>query len=142
MKLSQLLGIKLKGITLVGIGDRDVSIMNLSGEVTTITSEQARLMYRPLQWLIYMIVNTTNSKGEEELKIDTSPTMRPYRYSEITQYMNNRHNEFIDDLESKNVRINYTAWIAKPAGRELTLEEIDTIVSAKYEFNKTMEEVE
>ena len=82
------------------------------------------------KWSIYLVVGCLNSKGEEELKIDHALMSEPYLQSELVGYLNDRHQDFIGDLKSKNVKMSFAGWVARPSGRELEPEELYNI------FNK------
>jgi hypothetical protein len=126
----------LKGVAVTFVTDggkaKDpVKLVNLKGDEMSITQRvsDAITNFR-YKWSIYLVVGCLNSKGEEELKIDHALMSEPYLQSELVGYLNDRHQDFIGDLKSKNVKMSFAGWVARPSGRELEPEELYNI------FNK------
>ncbi|GEM_PF-5260707 len=76
------------------------------------------------KWTIYMVVGCYNSKGEEELKIDTVVMKQEYYQKDLVDYLNEQHKEFIQQMLDKNVKISFVGWVAKLSGKELTPEQL------------------
>lgn len=126
----------LKGFAIAFVANdksskQPIKLINLKGEERPITKtmSDAITVFR-YKWSIYLVVGCFNSKGEQELKIDYAVMTEPYLQSELVGYLNERHQNFIGDLKSKNVNMAFAGWIAKPSGRELEPEEL------YYIFNK------
>ena len=102
-----------------------IKLTTTKGKEIAVTPEihNAVTRYR-YKWFIYMIVGCYNSKGEKELKIDYAPMKDEYYQKDLVSYLNNRHGEFVRDLKSKNVNIQFVGWVAKISGKELTPEEL------------------
>ncbi len=123
--------LKSMAVTFVARDDKNkppVSLVNLKGDNLPISRNTASAIsdYR-YKWFIYLAVGCYNSKGEQEIKVDYVKLTTPYLQSELVEYLNERHQEFIGDLQSKNVKLAFGGWIARASGRELTLKEIDVI---------------
>ena len=105
-----------------------IKLINLKGDERTVTKtmNEAITVFR-YKWFMYLVVGCFNSKGERELKIDYVPCKQPYLQSELVGYLNERHQNFMQDLKAKNVNINWAGWLAKPCGREFSPEEIYNI---------------
>jgi hypothetical protein len=102
-----------------------IKLINLKGDEMRITQTMSdAITHFRYKWSIYLVVGCFNSKGEEELKIDYAVMTEPYLQSELVGYLNDRHQTFIGDLKSKNVRMSWAGWIARPSGRELEPEEL------------------
>jgi len=126
----------LKGFAIAFIANdksskEPIKLVNLKGDERPVTKTMAEaITYFRYKWAIYLVVGCFNSKGDQELKIDYAVMTEPYLQSELVGYLNERHQNFISDLKSKNVNIQFAGWVAKPSGRELDPEELYTI------FNK------
>lgn len=107
---------------------RDAEMVDNNGNIRSISTTQARALDElKHRWFITIAVGTVSSKGKKEIKLDDVPCKIRYNHRELRDYMNDRHVDFLETLENQNVRMVWTGWIAKPAGRELTDLEIDNI---------------
>lgn len=105
--------------------EHPIKLINLNGELMQITQTMAHAIADfKYKWFVYLVVGCYNSKGNRELKIDRVPCTEPYLQSELVEYLNTRHSSMITDLTSKNVRIEFVGWIAKPSGAEFTDEKL------------------
>jgi hypothetical protein len=105
--------------------DQPIALINMKGDKLGITHGIASAIsdFR-FKWSIYLVIGTTSRRNNKELKIDHVPCAEPYLQSELVGYLNKRHQDFIADLVSKNVRMDFAGWIAKPSGREIEPEEL------------------
>ena len=111
--------------------NQPIKLINMKGDELPVTKTMSdAITVFPYKWFMYLVVGCFNSKGEKELKIDSAPMKEPYFQSELVEYLNKRHQKFIAGLKSKNVTMVFAGWVAKPSGREFSVEELYTI------FNK------
>ena len=108
---------------------RDAEVVNDNGDLITIGRTEAHALDQlKHKWFITLVVGCYKSNGVREYKFDYVPCNHYYTHRELLDYLNERHVNWLAELEKKNVRMAWTGWVAKPNRiKELTDDQLVNI---------------
>lgn len=108
-----------------GSGSGELKAFHLSGKEKTLSKVfQEGLSVFRYNWTVHLCVGTLNSKGEKEIKETIASPPTRTLYINIIDSISEIHRGMIDSLASKNVKMLFMGWVARPSGRELEPKEL------------------
>lgn len=107
------------------IDKQDIILTNLKGDKMPVTKTMAdAITHHRYKWEIYLCAGCLNTRQEKEIKVEPVVCSQYYLQSELVGLLNELHQNFFNDLKSKNVRLEWGGWIARASGRELNTKEL------------------
>ena len=91
----------------------------------TKTMSDAITLFR-YKWSVILAVFCIE-KNQDTCKLEIVEFKHPYIQSELVEYLNERHQAFIEKQKKMNVNMVGAGWIASPVGRDFTSDEAGDI---------------
>ena len=82
------------------------------------------------KWNVHLIATGIDSDGKRYFKVDAVPLSEPLLQSDLVEYLDWRHKDFVEKSFNK-AHLTNVAWLAVPNGDDISNEQIDAILT-KY----------
>ena len=104
-----------------------IKLINLKGEEFRVTATMADAITKfRYKWSIMLAVLCIE-KGVKTCKLEIVSCKERYLQSDLPDFLNAAHQNFIDKHKAKNVNIIGAGWIASPTGRDFSEDEAGSI---------------
>lgn len=80
------------------------------------------------KWNVHLLATGIESNGKKRLEVDCVPITEPLLQSDLVEYLDWRHKDLASKFSHRNELTN-VAWLAVPNGDDISLEQIDEILT-------------
>tara|TARA_R110002020_G_scaffold467655_2_gene691404 strand:- start:2002 stop:2454 length:453 start_codon:yes stop_codon:yes gene_type:complete len=102
---------------------QDIILCDLKGNVKSVTKTMSdAITLFKYKWSVMLVVFCIE-KGQKTAKMKLCKFSHPYIQSDLVDYLNKAHQDFIQDMKDKSVNMTGAGWLASAVGRDFNEEE-------------------